>query len=204
MTGKNFPGQSNGPTSMTRRRPFYRQSERPARASGTPPGRDIYHRTPPAAPWRNGSDSVAEQHRRPSKVLPLKLSYPDQRPTGGSDPMAQDIRFVGSGRRRALPPFVLTDGPRPRATRRRFAVAGRWRDSRRAGWLAVHNNGCAGVRGGDRRQLVPVPGGPAGGDGGQFLAAQRGPRVPCPGAGRAVLLQDPLPAQQAGRRRLLQ
>ena len=76
MTGKNFPGHSNGPTSMTRRRPFYRQSERPARASGTPPGRDIYHRTPPAAPWRNGSDSVAEQHRRPSKVLPLKLSYP--------------------------------------------------------------------------------------------------------------------------------
>jgi hypothetical protein len=30
---------------MTRRRPFSCQSERPARASGTPPGRDICHRT---------------------------------------------------------------------------------------------------------------------------------------------------------------
>jgi hypothetical protein len=45
MAGKNFPGHSNGPTSMTRHRPFSCQSERPARASGTPPGRDICHRT---------------------------------------------------------------------------------------------------------------------------------------------------------------
>ena len=42
------------------------------------------------------------------------------------------------------------------------------------------------------------------GDRGEFLAAQRCPRVPCPGPGRAVLLQDPLPAQQAGGRRLFQ
>src|SRR5215813_1753911 len=91
-------------------------------------------------------------------------------------------------------------GPPPRTEGLR--VAGRWRDFRRAGRLAVHNNGCAGVCGGDRRYLVPVPGGPAWGDRGQFLAAQRCPRVPGPGPGRAVLLQDPLPAQQVGRRGL--
>jgi putative restriction endonuclease len=35
-----------------------------------------------------------------------------------------------------------------------------------------------------------------------FWQPSRGPRVPYPGPGRAVLLQNPLPAQQAGRRRL--
>jgi hypothetical protein len=60
----------------------------------------------------------------------------------------------------------------------------------------VHNGGRAGVRWGGRPELVPVPGGPAAGERGKFLAAQRWPRVPRPGPGEPFFFKTHYPHNQ--------